>query len=63
MAATSFIFFHRGSVSKDSLLDKAFIALNISITTKIESDIVDAERDISFVNMSQPTDGNLDEHE
>ncbi len=40
----SFMFFHNGIVMRDSEDDRAFIALNISMTTSIESDIVDAVR-------------------
>lgn len=47
---------------RDSLDESAFIALNISITTRIESETVDAERDISFENISQPISGNCAEH-
>jgi hypothetical protein len=36
--------------------------LNISITTRIDSETVDAERDISFVNISQPISGKSEEH-
>lgn len=35
MAYTRIIFSHRGRVSKDSLDDKAFIAFNISMTTRL----------------------------
>ena len=60
MAYTKIMLFHNGNVSKDSLDDNAFIALeeeslasilkiektktylNISITTRIDSDIVEA---------------------
>ena len=38
------MFFHRGSERSDSLDERAFMALNISITTRIESDIVEAVR-------------------
>lgn len=48
----------RGSVSRDSDDDSAFIALNISITTRIERDIVDADLAILLENMSQPISGN-----
>ena len=40
----SFMFFHKGIVIRDSEDERAFIALNISMTTSIESDIVDAVR-------------------
>lgn len=35
MAYTRIILSHRGSVNSDSLEDKAFMAFNISITTKL----------------------------
>ncbi len=38
------MFFHSGIVSNDSEDDRAFMALNISITTRIESDMVEAVR-------------------
>ena len=55
-------FFHTGSLSKLSFSESEFIALNISTVTRIESDIVVAVRDISFVNISQPISGKADEH-
>ena len=36
------MFFHKGIVSRDSEDESAFMALNISITTKIDKDIVEA---------------------
>ena len=62
MAATSFIFFHSGMVSKLSLLLSAFIAFNISITTRILREMVDADLDMSLANISQPISGNSLEH-
>lgn len=38
------MFFHSGIVSNDSEDERAFMALNISITTRMESDIVEAVR-------------------
>jgi len=50
-------FFHTGNRNKLSFSDSEFIALNISTVTRIERLIVVAVRDISFVNISQPTSG------
>jgi len=38
------MFFQSGIVRSDSEEERAFMALNISITTRIESDIVEAVR-------------------
>jgi hypothetical protein len=38
------MFFHNGNCRSDSDEDRAFIALNISMTTRIESETVDAVR-------------------
>lgn len=38
------MFFHSGIVSNDSEDERAFMALNISITTRMESDMVEAVR-------------------
>lgn len=51
------MFFHSGSVSNDSEDDSAFMALSISMTTRIDSDIVDAVRAASLLNISHPTSG------
>ena len=51
-----------GNVRRDSLDDNAFIAFNISITTRIERETVEADLDISLVNIWQPISGNLLEH-
>ena len=61
-AYTSIMFFHRGKVSSDSLEDSAFMALNISTTTRMESDMVEADLDMELENISQPTSGNWVEH-
>lgn len=58
MAYTSIILFQRGKARSDSLDESAFMAFNISITTRIESDTVDADSDISLENISQPISGN-----
>jgi hypothetical protein len=44
MAYMSFIFFQSGMVKSDSEEETAFMALNISIVTRIERDIVEAVR-------------------
>jgi hypothetical protein len=62
MAPTRYMFFHKGSLSKLSFSEREFMALNISIVTRIERDIVAAWRDISFVNISHPISGNFVEH-
>ena len=53
-AATRYMFFQNGNVNKDSFSDKLLIALNISITTKIERDTVVALWLITLENISQP---------
>lgn len=53
---------HNGNVSKDSLDDKAFMALSISITTRIDKETVEADLDMSSWNMVQPISGNMLEH-
>lgn len=62
IAATRKGFFHSGNRSKLSFSDSEFIALNISIVTRIERLIVVARCAISFVNISHPTSGNSAEH-
>lgn len=52
---------HRGRVRRDSLDDNAFMAFNISITTRIESETVEADFAISLANISQPISGNAEE--
>ena len=58
MAYTSIMFFQSGRVSSDSLDDSAFMALNISMTTRMESDTVEADFAMSLPNISQPISGN-----
>lgn len=58
MAYTSIIFSHNGRVSRDSLEDKAFIALSISITTRIDNETVEADFAMSSENIWQPISGN-----
>lgn len=62
IAYTSIMLFHSGKVKRDSLDERAFMALNISITTRMESETVEADLDISLVNISQPISGNCVEH-
>lgn len=54
MAYTKIMLFHSGRVSRDSDDDRAFMALSISMTTRIDSDTVDAVRADSFEKISQP---------
>jgi len=58
MAATSFIFLHRGMVKRDSLELRAFIALNISMTTRTLRDTVEADLLMWLLNMSHPISEN-----
>lgn len=51
------MFFHNGRVSKDSEDERAFMALNISMTTRMERDIVEADLAESSLNMAQPISG------
>jgi len=62
MAYTSTMFSHRGSVSSDSLEERAFMAFSISMTTRMESDMVEAARALLLLKISQPISGNLEEH-
>ena len=62
MAPTRKGFFHKGSLSRLSFSESEFIALNISIVTRIERLIVVAVCAIRFVNISQPTSGKSVEH-
>lgn len=62
MAYTNIIFFHKGKVKSDALDDNAFMAFSISITTRIDKEMVDADFETSLVNMSQPISGNSEEH-
>ena len=62
MEATRNGFFHTGNLNRLSFSDSEFIALNISTVTRIERLIVVAVRDISFVNISQPTSGKSEGH-
>src|SRR5690348_15817098 len=57
MAYTSIMFSHTGSVRSDSLDDSAFMALNISMTTRIDSETVDPALAISLPNIWQPISG------
>jgi len=62
MEATRNGFLHTGNLNKLSVSDNEFIALNISTVTRIERLIVVAVRDISFLNISQPTSGKSEGH-
>lgn len=58
----SIMLFHSGKVSSESLEDRAFMALSISITTRMERDMVEADLDMSLANISQPISGKSREH-
>lgn len=58
MEKTSHPFVQMGSVSSDSFSERLFIALNISIVTSTDKDMVVAFCDIQLLNMSQPNSGN-----
>lgn len=62
IAYTSIMLFHSGKFSRDSLEERAFIALNISITTRMERETVEADFDISLENILHPISGNSAEH-
>jgi hypothetical protein len=51
------MFFHTGRVIRDSDWDRALHAFNISMTTRIDRDIVDALRALWLMNISQPISG------
>ena len=51
------MFFQTGSVKSDSEDDKAFMALSISITTKMEREIVEAVFAEESANIVQPISG------
>ena len=52
------MFFHSGNVVRDSDEDRAFMALSISITTRMERDTVEAALAESLTNIEQPIFGN-----
>lgn len=62
IAYTSIMLSQRGKVNKLSLLDSAFIALNISMTTNIDSETVEAALAWWLLNISHPSSGNAVEH-
>ena len=62
MAYTRIMLSHSGRVRRDSLEDKAFMALSISMTTRMERETVEAALALSLVNISQPISGNWEEH-
>lgn len=51
------MFFHNGRVRRDSEEESAFMAFSISITTKIDREMVDAVRAESLLKISQPISG------
>jgi hypothetical protein len=51
------MFDHNGRVSRDSDEESAFMALNISMTTRMERDIVEADLAALFEKISQPISG------
>ncbi|KAI6760189.1 hypothetical protein HG531_013390 [Fusarium graminearum] len=51
------MFFHRGRVRRDSLDDRALMALNISMTTRIDNETVEADLAMSLENIAQPISG------
>ena len=56
------MFSHSGRVRRDSDEESAFMALSISMTTKMERDMVEAERAEALVKMSQFISGNAVAH-
>ena len=52
------MFSHSGSVSRDSLDERAFMALSISMTTRMERETVEAALALSLAKMEQPISGN-----
>jgi len=57
IAQTRVMFFQTGRVSRDSDCERALQAFNISMTTRMEREIVEALRDMWLLNISQPTSG------
>lgn len=55
------MFSQSGKVNKLSELDNAFIALSISMTTKMLNETVDADCAISLPNIPQPINENFSE--
>jgi len=49
------MFFHSGSVTRLSDDERAFMALSISITTRMESEMVEAVRAVSSLKMEHET--------
>jgi hypothetical protein len=62
IAPTRYGFFQRGKTNNDSFSEREFMALNISITTKMDKDMVVAVCAMVLVNISQPISGNAVEH-
>lgn len=63
IAATRNGFFHNGKTKRDSFSDSEFMALNISMVTRIDKLMVVARLAISLMNISQPISGKLAAHE
>lgn len=61
-AYTRIMFFQSGKVRRDSLDERAFMAFNISMTTRMEREMVEADLDMWLENISQPISGNWVEH-
>ena len=49
-------------MSNDSLDERAFMALSISMTTRMERETVEAALALSLAKISQPISGNCEEH-
>jgi hypothetical protein len=53
------MFFHRGRVRRDSDDERAFMALSISMTTRMESETVEAALAEASEKMWQPIEGKM----
>jgi len=53
------MFFQRGRVTRDSEEDSAFMALNISMTTRIDREMVEAVRAVSSLKTEQEMSAKL----
>ena len=62
IAATRNGFFQTGRTSSDSFSESEFMALNISMVTRMDKLIVVARLAMTLVNISQPISGNLLAH-
>jgi hypothetical protein len=56
------MFFQSGSVRSDSEDESAFMAFSISMTTRMDKEIVEPVLAASFENIWQPISGKLLEH-